>query len=166
MLKNLFFSLLLCSSTIQADESKPVRVYADIVGDLFHIGHVEFFKQAKALGDHLIIGVLSDQDVNSYKRVPILTLQERVAVIQACKYVDEVVIAPPLRLTQEWIRDHQIDLVVHGDDFNQREDLLMDQYGAAIQLGIFRFVSYTQGISTTNIIQRIVERFAEQANTP
>ncbi|MES2122623.1 MAG: adenylyltransferase/cytidyltransferase family protein [Chlamydiota bacterium] len=158
MLKTALFCLLLCSTTIYADEKKPVRVYADIVGDLFHAGHVEFFRKAKELGDQLIIGVLSDEDVNSYKRVPILTLEERAAVIGACKYVDEIVLAPPLRLTEEWIREHHIDLVVHGDDFNQ--DLLMDQYGASIQMGIFRSVPYCKGISTTNIIQRITDRYA------
>ncbi len=154
----LLVCLLLCSAAIRAEEKKPVRVYADIVGDLFHAGHVEFFKKAKELGDELIIGVLSDEDVYSYKRVPILTLAERAAVIGACKYVDEVVLAPPLRLTEEWIHEHRIDLVVHGDDFNQ--DLLMDQYGTSIEMGIFRSVPYCKGISTTNIIQRIIDRYA------
>ena len=135
------------------------RIYADIVGDLLHAGHIEFFKMAKQYGDYLIIGVLSDEDVASYKRVPILTLQERVAMIKACKYVDEVIVAPPLRLTKEWIQEHQIDLVVHGDDFNK--ELLMDQYGISIELGIFRSVPYTQGISTTDIIQRIVGRYTQ-----
>lgn len=143
-----------------AEDIKPKRVYADIVGDLFHAGHIEFFKKAKECGDYLIIGVLSDEDVESYKRVPILTLQERAAVISACRYVDEVVVAPPLRLTKEWIEEHEIDLVVHGDDFNP--DLLMDQYGASIEMGIFKAVPYTPGISTTNIIQRIVDRHQKQ----
>ena len=137
--------------------SKPRRVYADIVGDMLHIGHIEFFKKARAFGDYLIIGVLSDEDVASYKRVPILTLEERVAVIKACRYVDEVIVAPPLRTTEEWLKEHEIDVVVHGDDFNP--DLLMDQYGVPIQMGIFKSVPYTPGISTTNVIQRILQRF-------
>lgn len=143
-----------------ADDIKPKRVYADIVGDLFHAGHVEFFKKAKECGDYLIIGILSDEDVESYKRVPILTLQERVAVISACRYVDEVIVAPPLRLTKEWIEEHGIDLVIHGDDFNP--DMLINQYGVSIDMGIFKAVPYTPGISTTNIIQRIVDRYQKQ----
>ncbi len=135
---------------------KPKKVYADVVGDLLHAGHMEFFKKAREYGDYLIIGVLSDEDVASYKRVPILTLKERVAMVQACRYVDEVVPAPPLRLTREWIQEHGIDVVVHGDDFNP--ELLMDQYGVSIEMGIFQSVPYTPGISTTNIIQRIVDR--------
>lgn len=161
----IFFALLAyirpsyCESEV-AGQVKPTRVYADIVGDLLHAGHIEFFKNARAFGDYLIIGVLSDEDVASYKRVPVLTLEERVTMIRACKYVDEVIVAPPLRTTEEWLKEHEIDIVVHGDDFNP--ELLMDQYGVPITLGIFRTVAYTKGISTTDIIGRIKERFAEQ----
>lgn len=143
---------LLLSTTLQAQ----TRVYVDIVGDLFHAGHIEFLKKAKTFGDYLIVGVLADDVVEEYKREPILTLEERVKVIEACKYVDEVVVAPPLRLTDEMIQSLQIDYVVHGDDFNK--DLLEDQYGAALRAGIFRTVPYTPGISTTGIIRRIIER--------
>jgi cytidyltransferase-like protein len=132
------------------------RVYVDIVGDLFHAGHVAFFQQAKAFGDYLIVGVLADDVVEGYKRVPVLSLEERVKVISACKYVDEVIVAPPLRLTEELIDAWKIDYVVHGDDFNP--DLVQDQYGVALKRGIFRTVPYTNGISSTNIIHRIVER--------
>lgn len=151
-----FFLLLVLHLSLHAEEEKQVRVYADIVGDLFHAGHVEFFKKARSFGNYLIIGVLGDQTVEEYKRRPVLSLEERAKVIAACQYVDEVVIDPPVRLTEEMVRDLKIDYVVHGDDFNQ--SLLEDQYGVALQLGIFRTVPYTPGVSTTNIIQRIVER--------
>lgn len=146
---------LFCAGLVHAEE-KPVRVYVDIVGDLFHSGHVEFFKKARALGDYLIVGVLADEVVQDYKREPVLSLEERVKVIEACKYVDQVVVAPPLRLTEEMIHDLDIHLVVHGDDFNKA--LLEDQYGVSLKLGIFRTVPYTPGISTTGIIDRIVNR--------
>lgn len=149
------FTLAICNE----QAPRPRRVYADIVGDLLHAGHIEFFKKARTFGDYLIIGVLSDEDVESYKRVPILSLKERAAIIEACKYVDEVIIAPPLRASEEWLLEHQIDVVVHGDDFNQA--LLEDQYGDAIRMGIFHMVPYTKGISTTDIIRRVKDRFAE-----
>lgn len=148
-------SMGLCSPCLQAEEAK-VRVYVDIVGDLFHAGHVEFLKKAKSFGDYLIVGVLGDDTVEEYKRRPVIGLEDRVKVIEACKYVDEVVVAPPLRLTMEMVEQLQISYVVHGDDFNK--DLLEDQYGVALRLGIFRTVPYTPGISTTNIIQRISNR--------
>ena len=136
--------------------SNPIRVYADITGDLFHKGHVEFFKKAREYGDYLVVGVLADEVVETYKRAPILNLEERVSVIEACKYVDEVIIAPPLRLTEELIRAYDIDVVVHGDDFN--EENYLDQYAVPVQMGIFKLVPYTEGISTTEIINRIEKR--------
>lgn len=155
-----FISLYLFTFTLLtgfADETPKKIVYTDIVGDLFHAGHVEFFKKARSFGDYLIVGVLADDVVEGYKRVPILSLEERVKVVEACKYVDEVIVAPPLRLTEEMIKELHIDYVVHGDDFNK--ELLEDQYGVSLKNGIFRSVPYTKGISTTNIIHRIVERY-------
>ena len=147
-----FFSLF-------AEEHKPIRVYADMVGDLFHAGHIEFLKKAKTFGDYLIVGILADESVEEYKRTPILKLEERVKIISACRYVDEVIAAPPLRPTKEWLQEHQIDYVIHGDDFSK--DLLQDQYGSSLDLGIFRMVPYTKGISTTEIIKRITKRYSE-----
>ena len=71
---------------------KEVRVYADMVGDLFHMGHVRLLQRAKAKGTYLIVGIHSDEDVEAYKRKPILTLEERADVVRACKYADEVVV--------------------------------------------------------------------------
>ena len=60
------------------------RIYVDMVGDLFHRGHVELLKSARAMGDFLVVGVLSDSQVASYKRVPVMDMEERVVVIEAC----------------------------------------------------------------------------------
>jgi len=159
-MKKLFLALIIVLFTAPSFSNEPqnkVVVYTDVVGDLFHLGHVEFFKRARALGDHLIVGVLEDQVVEEYKRTPILTLEERVRVIAACRYVDEVIIAPPLRLTEELIKKWNISYVVHGDDFSP--ELLEDQYGTAMRLGILKLLPYTDGISTTNIINRITTRY-------
>ena len=61
--------------------------YVAITGDLFHCGHVAFLKKAKTFGGDLIVGVHSDADVSKYKGQPIMSLTERVSVIEACKYV-------------------------------------------------------------------------------
>ncbi len=58
-----------------------IRVYADMVADLFHYGHVEFLKKARALGDYLLVGIHGDDVLVSYKRRPILTMEERVASV-------------------------------------------------------------------------------------
>lgn len=132
------------------------RVYADVVADLFHHGHVEFLRQARELGDHLIVGVHSDATVEGYKRRPIMTMDERIRLVEACRHVDEVVADAPLIIDDAYIRRHRIDLVVHGDDFD--EQTMTAFYGLSERLGILRVVSHTPGISTSEIIRRVRER--------
>ncbi len=132
-----------------------VRVYVDMTADLFHYGHVEFLRKAHALGDYLLVGICSDEDVQTNKRKPILTMQERVASVTGCRYVDEVVADAPWIIYPAWIEKHKIDLVVHGDDYTQ--DQLERIYNVPISMGIFRTVPYTPGISTTEIIRRCNE---------
>ena len=129
------------------------RIYADLVADLFHYGHVEFLKKARALGDFLVVGIHADDLVATYKRSPILTMEERVASVSGCRFVDKVLPNAPLIIDRAWIEKHDIDLVVHGDDFSQEQ--LDYFYGVPIRMGIFRTVRYTPGISTSEIIRRI-----------
>ena len=133
-----------------------IRVYADPVADLFHYGHMEFLRKARALGDYLLVGIYSDDVLESYKRKPILTMEERAASVGACRYVDEVLLHAPLRIDADWIAKYDIHVVVHGDDFTQEQ--MEYYYGVAIEMGIFRTVPYTPGISTSEIIRRIKER--------
>ena len=132
-----------------------IRVYADMVADLFHHGHMRFLKKARALGDYLLVGIHADDVVVSYKRRPILTMEERVASVAGCRYVDEVLPNAPLMVDRAWIEKYSIDLVVHGDDFSQEQQEYY--YKVPIEMGIFRTVAYTQGISTTEIIRRCKE---------
>ena len=130
-----------------------------MVGDLFHFGHVSFLRQARAEGDYLLVGVCGDEDCRLYKREPIMTYQERLPVISACRYVDEVIEKPPSVVTEEFMDRHQIDLVVHGDDSNTNQ--LMYFYGVAIRSGRYKSLSYTSGVSTTEIIERVKNRSTE-----
>ncbi len=128
------------------------RVYADMVADLFHYGHVEFLRKARSLGDYLLAGICRDDPLEAYKRRPILTMKERAASVTGCRYVDEVLPDAPLRVTRDWIERHTIDVVVHGDDFSDQQ--LDYFYKVPIDMGIFRTVPYTRGISTSEIIRR------------
>lgn len=129
------------------------RVYVDMVADLFHYGHVEFLRNARMLGDELIVGVHSDETVERYKRRPIQTMEERVRVVAGCRYVDEVLPDAPLVLDRSWIRRHRLDLVVHGDDISYEE--LSKMYAVPKEMGIFRTVPYTPGISTSELLTRL-----------
>ena len=131
------------------------RVYADMVADLFHYGHMRFLKKARTLGDYLVVGIHADDVLAFYKRRPVLTMEERVASVAGCRYVDEVLPNAPLMVDRAWIEKYRIDLVVHGDDFSQEQREYY--YKVPIAMGIFRTVAYTQGISTTEIIRRCKE---------
>ena len=129
------------------------RIYINMVADLFHAGHVAILEKAKRLGKTLIVGIHSDKTVESYKRTPILTMSERIAVIKACKYVDEVIPDSPLFITQEFITLNNIDTVVAGDD--NLEYKLNTQCRIPWELMKLVILPYTPNISTTDIIQRI-----------
>jgi cytidyltransferase-like protein len=132
------------------------KIYVDMVGDLFHRGHVELLRTARALGDYLIVGVLSDEVAATYKRAPVMTMDERISVIEACRFVDEVIPNAPDIVTSAFLEAHDIALVVHGDDVS--DAALASVYGDPLREGKLRLVAYTPGISTTDIIRRIQTR--------
>ena len=125
------------------------RIYTAVVCDIFHVGHLNLFRQARELGDYLIVGVHSDSAVESYKRKPIFREKDRYEIIRNCRLVDEVIEAAPLVLTEEMVDKYQIDIVVHGDDFVGNDKY----HQVAIDKGIMKYVKYTKGISTTEIIE-------------
>jgi len=131
-------------------------VYVDMVADLFHRGHVNFLKRVSNMGDKLYVGLLSAKDASSYKRIPIMSIGDRSSVIEACKYVDKVIINCPLVITEDFIKEHKIDMVVHAHD---KTDTKYDfMYTIPLSLGIFKRIDYTCDISTTDIINKIQSR--------
>ena len=126
-------------------------VYVDMVGDLFHYGHVEILRRAREKGDKLIVGVHSDETVMQYKRKPICTMKERIAVIKACRYVDEVIPDAPFVVSSSFIKEYNISLIISGDDHTKEE--LESMYGEVMDK--VELVPFTRGISTTNILMRV-----------
>jgi cytidyltransferase-like protein len=137
----------------QSRSQDKIRVYVDMVADLFHFGHVNFLRQASEFGDHLIVGIHADETVMTYKRRPIMTMDERMKSVAGCRYVDEVLSDAPLSIPRSWIEEHKIDLILHGDDFSP--ELVDLCYAVPREMGIFKTVKYSEGISTTEIIRRI-----------
>ena len=129
-----------------------IRVYADVVGDLFHVGHLNLFRQARKFGDYLLVGVHSDESVESYKRMPIFNQSDRYDLIKNCRLVDDIVKDAPLVLTEKFINKHSIDIVVHGDDTSSHFE---KQHKIPLEMGIMRYLKYTEGVSTTEIINKI-----------
>lgn len=128
-----------------------VVVYIDMVADLFHMGHVNILKNAKSLGDTLIVGIHSDEVVQSYKRNPILSMEERISVVESCRYVDRVVPNAPLHVTPEYLKSLEVDIIVHGDDITDKSREKF--YGEVMDR--YKEFKYTENISTTDILRRM-----------
>ena len=80
-------------------ETKPVRVYMDGCFDMLHYGHANALRQAKAMGDELVVGLIPDHEVLKAKGcAPVMNESERGALLDCIKWVDEVVRgkSPPL----------------------------------------------------------------------
>ena len=66
--------------------------YTTGVFDMFRIGHLNILKRAKEMCDYLIVGVSTDETVESYKhKTPVIKFEERFAIVESIKYVDKVV---------------------------------------------------------------------------
>lgn len=144
------------SSLAGKSVSRPRRtVYMDGVFDLFHVGHLAAIRQCAARGDRVILGVTGDQDATGYKRKPIIPQEERVAIVSAMAEVDKVICPCPLVVTESFMKEHDIDLVVHGfmnDNDAQRQ---AEFFAYPIQVGKFERIPYYEGQSTTDIMRRI-----------
>ena len=93
-------------------------VYAAGAFDMFHVGLLDFLEKAKALGDYLIIGLHTDLVVNRYKgsNYPIMNLHERVLSVLACRYVNQVIIGAPYKVTEELVKQFKVCVAARKSD--------------------------------------------------
>lgn len=134
-----------------------ISIYTKMVGDLFHTGHVRFLHEARALGDRLIVQVVSDERVGAYKRVPVMTQEERAEVIAACKYVDEIHLTGPRVITLDFMDRNGFDIYAYGYS-GEKEAVTKRNDCIELSDSRIRIIPYTTGISTTDIIKRIKEQ--------
>ena len=130
-------------------------IFCDGIFDLFHEGHVNHFKYIKELypSSKLIVGVLNDVETINYKRKPIFNEDKRISLVDSCKYVDETMIDYPAIMTEEFINEHQIDLIIHA--FSNESDLEKQKkyFEVPIRLNKMKIIPYNKGISTTMLIK-------------
>lgn len=158
--------------TNPAPTGRAVRVYADGVFDLFHLGyiilcnfleisaniesrHMRQLEQAKkAFPDvYLMVGVTGDKETHKRKGLTVLSGQERAETVRHCKWVDEVFEDCPWIVTPQFLEEHKIDYVAH-DDLPYGADEGDDIYKPIKEAGKFLVTQRTEGVSTTGIITK------------
>jgi glycerol-3-phosphate cytidylyltransferase len=130
------------------------------VFDLFHAGHVNILRQAKALGDRLVVVVNGDALTASYKRRPIMNEDDRCALLAACRYVDVAEVSNDYSVRGAVLR-HKVTKIVHGDDWDLEsykvqircDDAFLEENGVELVM-----LPYTPGVSTSDIIRACAER--------
>ncbi|KAK1386549.1 Choline-phosphate cytidylyltransferase [Heracleum sosnowskyi] len=141
---------------------RPVRVYADGIYDLFHFGHAKSLEQAKRSfpNTHLIVGCCNDEITHKFKGKTVMTESERYESLRHCKWVDEVVPDAPWVLSEEFLDKHRIDYVAHDSlPYADASGAANDVYDFVKSIGKFKETQRTDGISTSDIIMRIVKDY-------
>jgi len=145
---------------MNSNKNQKKIVYIDGVFDLFHRGHLESLIKAKNClnepeNTYLIVGVVGDEEATGYKRKPIISEEDRREIISSIKYVDKIICPCPLVVSMEFIKENNIDIVVHGFVSEQDRNKQKDFYDKITQNGYFKEIEYYSKISTSDIIKNI-----------
>ena len=142
---------------VEKGEEAPAKKYhiGYVAGvfDLFHQGHLNLLRRAKAQCDYLIVGVVSDEGVTKYKKVePFIPEEERVEIVRACRYVDQAEILPVdfAGIRDAWHLFH-FDVMFTGSDYQENAGWLTDKEFLKRNGADLAFFPYTQSTSSTRI---------------
>lgn len=127
-------------------------VYTSGTFDMLHFNHLKMLEYARALGDILIVGVNTDELVASYKSMPIIPFEERIALMKAIKGPDVVIPQKSLNHSAK-VKKIKFDIFVVGDDWNGKYDYLEEQGVDVV------YFPYGDGISSSNLKKRIHENY-------
>ncbi|MBU0760091.1 MAG: bifunctional heptose 7-phosphate kinase/heptose 1-phosphate adenyltransferase [Nanoarchaeota archaeon] len=131
-------------------------VWANGCFDLLHIGHLHYLKEAKKLGDVLIVGINSDDSVRKIKGEgrPIQTENERAEILSSLEFVDNIIVFPELTV-EKYLAEFQPDIFVKGGDYSldsidQEERKIIENFRGQI-----KFIPPVEGKSSSSIIEKI-----------
>lgn len=129
--------------------------YTTGVFDLFHIGHLNILKKAKEQCDYLIVGISTDELVETYKhKRPVIPFAERAEIVKAIRYVDKVVPQTSMDKLEAWENIHY-DALFHGSDW--KGSAMYDEVEDKLKkVGVdMVFLPHTTGTSSTMISERL-----------
>jgi ethanolamine-phosphate cytidylyltransferase len=145
-------------------QQQEIRIFMEGAFDMMHFGHMNAFRLGRSLGTHLVVGINSDESITECKAPPLMSHQDRMVMVQSCKFVDQVVPETPYVMNKEyvdWVLEaYKIDYIVHGDDPCIVDG--KDVYETAKQAGKFRTIPRTEGVSTTDIVGRMLQLTKQQ----
>ena len=129
--------------------------YTTGVYDMFHIGHLNILRRAKELCDYLIVGVTTDELCRERKKKePIICEADRVAIVEAIRYVDRVVLQADMDKLAA-VRQYGVDAVFVGSDWQgtptwQEYERQFAEVGCTVV-----YLDHTEGISSTILRDRL-----------
>lgn len=132
-------------------------VYTSGTFDMLHFNHLKMIEYARSLGDILIVGVNTDELVSSYKSVPIIPFEERIALMKAIKGPDIVVPQKSLDHSDK-VKKLHFDIFVVGDDWVGKYDYL-EELGVTVV-----YFPYGEGVSSSALKKRIYDSYEQLQN--
>lgn len=142
------------------EAKKYERGYTCGVFDLFHVGHLNLLERCKALCDYLIVAICDDDYVRFVKqKKPVYSQEERQRIVGALKCVDEAVIVTPAEIDDKLVvlKRFGFDVLFSGDDWKGSDRYNKTEQDFALYNAKIEYLPYTQGVSTTDIVNRIRE---------
>jgi len=134
--------------------------YTTGVFDLFHVGHLNILKRAKEMCNYLIVGVSTDELVESYKnKTPVIPYEERRAIVEAIRYVDEVV-PQTSRDKCEALQRIKFDVMFAGDDWKGSSVFLEAEKEfkkQGIEIIYFPYTEKTSSTLLTEVLRKSVK---------
>ena len=117
--------------------------------DMFHIGHLNLLKNAKAQCEKLIVGVNTDALIENYKnKHTVICEQDRLEIVKSIRYVDDVILVDTLDKSEIWDSIH-FDAVFIGSDWMGNERWLNTERALAKEGAQVVYLTYTEGVSST-----------------
>ena len=137
-------------------------VYTVGTFDLLHVGHLVLLEHCKTLGNTLVVGVASDEVVNSYKpNVPVVPLKQRMEMIKALTCVDEVRAYHELEYVSA-CKELDVDIFVIGEDWGDKpHNIAVEEYLKSKGKKIVQ-VTYNAQTSSTRIKQNVIAQFQKR----